>query len=918
MRRGAKPAKAKVEAKLPVAHKSSKSEGTRVRHLEKHLAEALEQQTATSEILSVISSSPTDLQPVFDTIAERSLRLCGGLFSSVYRFDGELIHMVAHHNYPPVALERSRQLFPTRPGRHLFTARAILERSVVLVTDVMCDPDWEAHDIARAAGFRSVLAVPMLRGDDPIGSIVVWHTDVGPFSEKHIALLKTFADPAVIAIENVRLFKELEARNRDLTATSQILQAISSSPTDTQPVFDTIVRSAAQLCHAAVAAVFLTDGRVVYHPANYGASSEALAATRARFPRPVDMESTPGIAILTRSVVHVSDVDDPSVTEHVRQVGTELGFRSMLTVPMLRESEAVGAITVTRREPGRFSDAEVELLKTFADQAIIAIENVRLFRELQDKNRALTDAHAQVSESLEQQTATAEILSVISGSPTDIRPVFDAVLDRALTLCEASDGSLYQLDDGALRHVGARGIEASTAVGGVLSLESVSGRAVLEKRTVHIEDVLQELDGLAPEVQVGIRRARVRTLVAVPLLREQTAIGAIVIRRLEVRPFSEKQIRLLQTFADQAVIAIENVRLFTELQEKNRALTEAHGQVTEALNQQTATSEILRVISSSPTDVQPVFDTIVTSAGRLCGAESAVVYRFEAEMADAVALYNVNPDAIAAYHRRFPRRLRDTDHLWRVADGSVLNIADITDDPHTATAQEVFRSTVNESLRMRDVRSLVLVPMVRDEQAIGAIGVSHHDVGAFSEERVRLLKTFAAQAVIAIENVRLFSELQARNRDVTDALEQQTATGEILRVIASSPTDLQPVLDALVESASRLCPAGPSWTPGRFTSRTSPTPRPSSRSARRLPSGSGTGPRSRYHFSAKACRSGPSSFDARRYGSSRTRRSHCSRPSPIRRSSQSRMFGCSRNWRPEARNLCRLWINRQRRRRSLA
>ena len=178
---------------------------------------------------------------------------------------------------------------------------------------------------------------------------------------------------------------------------------------------------------------------------------------------------------------------------------------------MLREGTPIGAIVISKAERSPFSDGQITLLKTFADQAVIAVENVRLFRELEDKNRALTDAHAQVSESLEQQTATAEILSVISGSPTDIRPVFDAVLDRALTLCEASHGSLYQLEDGVLRHVGVRGIEASTAVGGVLSLESVSGRAVLEKRTVHIEDVLQELDGLAPEVQVRIRRAGVRT-----------------------------------------------------------------------------------------------------------------------------------------------------------------------------------------------------------------------------------------------------------------------------------------------------------------------------------------------------------------------------------------------------------------------
>src|SRR5262249_50571229 len=230
--------------------------------LQRELTDAREQQTATTEVLRVISQSPTDVQPVFDAIAERSLRLCGGLFSSVYRFDGELIHMVADHNYPPVALERSRQLFPTRPGRHLFTARAILERSVVLVADVLSDPEWEAHDVARAAGFRSVLAVPMLRGDDPIGAIVVWHTDVGPFSEKHITLLKTFADQAVIAIENVRLFKELQQKNGALTvahaqvteslvqqtATSEILRVISQSPTDVQPVFDTIVESVVRLC----------------------------------------------------------------------------------------------------------------------------------------------------------------------------------------------------------------------------------------------------------------------------------------------------------------------------------------------------------------------------------------------------------------------------------------------------------------------------------------------------------------------------------------------------------------------------------------------------------------------------------------------------------------------------------------------
>src|SRR5262249_37695538 len=280
---------------------------------------------------------------------------------------------------------------------------------------------------------------------------------------------------------------------------------------------------------------------------------------------------------------------------------------------------------VRRLEVRPFSGKQIQLLETFADQAVIAIENVRLFTELQQKNEALTEAHAQVSESLEQQTATAEILSVISGSPTDIRPVFDAVLDRALTLCEASNGSLYQLEDGALRHVALRGPHLGIEVGGVFPLVSSPGRAVLEKRTVHLEDILQELDWHAPEIHAGIRRTGIRTIVAVPLLREQTAIGAIIIRRLEVRPFSEKQIRLLQTFADQAVIAIENVRLFTELQASNRDLTEA-------LDRQTATGEILRVISQSPTEVQPVFDTIIRNAVRLCDAIYGRVFRREGDM----------------------------------------------------------------------------------------------------------------------------------------------------------------------------------------------------------------------------------------------------------------------------------------------
>src|SRR5499427_2300618 len=293
------------------------------------------------------------------------------------------------------------------------------------------------------------------------------------------------------------------------------------------------------------------------------------------------------------------------------------------------------------------------------------------YAELQ---RALTEA-------LEQQTATAEILSVISGSPTDIRPVFAAVLDRALTLCEASNGSIYQFEDGVLRHVGLRGPHLGIEVGGVFPLESSPGRAILEKRTVHLEDILQELDWHAPEVQAGIQRAGLRTIVAVPLLCEETAIGAIVIRRLEVRPFSEKQIRLLKTFADQAVIAIENVRLFKDLQASNRELTTA-------LDKQTATSDILRVISRSQTDIQPVFDTIVQSAVRLLGGHTSVLSRTKGDQIEVVAFTSTDETGDAIVRASSARPLNSEEpHAWVMRNRVPLNYADAHTDRRLPEAE---------------------------------------------------------------------------------------------------------------------------------------------------------------------------------------------------------------------------------------
>ena len=576
-------------------------------------------------------------------------------------------------------------------------------------------------------------------------------------------------------------------------AAAEILRVISSSPTDVQPVFDTIVQRAARLCHAATAGVFRSDGRMVYLQAGYGASAEASATIRARFPQPLDTSTTAGMAILTRSVVHVPDTEEPSAVEYVRQTGRLLGFRSLVTVPMLRESEAVGAIIVNRREPGPFSDVEVSLLQTFADQAVIAIENVRLFKELEVRNTDLTEA-------LEQQTATADILRVISQSPTELQPVLDALVKRAVRFCGADDSLIHRLEGDRLPCVAHHG-PIPAQLGHVAPVVgTTAGRCVLERRAIHVADLQAETEEF-PEGSAIAREFSYHTILSVPLLREGVPLGAIILRRAAVEPFSDKQIALLHTFADQAVIAIENVRLFTELQQKNAALTQAHAQVSEALEQQTATSEVLRVISSSPTDLQPVFDAIVDSAVRLVRGLSGAVYQYDGEFVHQVALSDATSEIRAEYQRMFPRRPHPSSFVDRaILDGAITHIA-------AAQNASELRESARHIAAMRGYHAILVVPMLREGVPIGAISVSRAEAGLFSDTQIALLKTFADQAVIAIENVRLFTELEARNRDLMTALDRQTATSEILRVISQSQVDVQPVFDTIVQSAARLCHA---------------------------------------------------------------------------------------------------------------
>ena len=728
------------------------------------LKESLEQQTATSEILGVIASSPTEIQPVLNTIAENAGRICGTPDVSIIRVEENTYRIAAAYGSAP-----NWTAGETRPlDRGSVVGRAVVDRQTIHIHDVRAVEDdfWRVKNNAVQQGLRTMLAVPLLREGLAIGAIGIRRTEVRPFTEKQIALLKTFADQAVIAIENVRLFKEIQERNAELrealehqTATAEVLGIISRSPTDVQPVLDAIVESAARVCGVDDVLLRLIEGDSLVMRAHIG----SIPLGRAE----ISIDEPQVRWIREHGTLHIPDV---RAQNDFPTVGSVRG-RTFLAAPLRQHGELIGMLTARRTEVRPFTPAQIKLLETFADQAVIAIENVRLFQELK--------------ESLEQQTATSEILGVIASSPTDIRPVLDTIAENAARVCDSYDALIRLVEGDKLRLAAHHGpVEPGFGLEQSLTRDSVGGRAVIDRKLIHIEDLMAVAATEFPGAVSAVGRMGGHTVLAAPLLREGVAIGVIFIRRTEVQPFTDKQITLLKTFADQAVIAIENVRLFNELQSRNRDLTEA-------LEQQTATGEVLRVIASSPTELQPVLDTVIANAVRLIGAEHGHIRQYDGEFLHGVAYCNVGAEEVTALQRVPVRPGRDTAPGCAFLERKPIHVPNV----------ELWE------FRPPPYRAgtILAVPMLREGTPIGTLSVWRKVVMPFTERQIELVTTFADQAVIAIENVRLFKELQDRNRDLTEALEQQTATSEILRVIASSPTDLQSTLDAVAESAARLC-----------------------------------------------------------------------------------------------------------------
>jgi GAF domain-containing protein len=779
MGRRAKPGKVKVEARRPVARKSSKNEDSRVRVLEKRLAESLEQQMATAEILRVISSSPTDLRVVLDTVAENAAHICGANDAQVFRLDGDVLRLVASYGAVPAATVAREQGIPISRGT--VTGRAVVDRQIVHVDDLAAQVETEfpgARLYQRQVGFRTTLAAPLLREGVSLGAILIRRMEIRPFADGQIELLKTFADQAVIAIENVRLFTELQVSNRELataldkqTATSDILRVISRSQTDVQPVLDAIVDSAVRLLQAYSGSLTRIEGDQIELAALTSTDDAGDAALKALFPLSLQSQrGTHAQAIRDRAPLNVVDAHtDTRVSDAGRAYARVRGYRSQIVVPLLRNDEGFGTISVTRHEPGGFNDDEIALLQTFADQAVVAIENVRLFNE--------------TKEALEQQTATSEILRVISSSPTDVQPVFDVIVERAVHLCGARFGRVYRYDDGVIHMVAGYGLSAS-GLGELqrvfprpASDDTIAGRVILTRQPALVRDI--EREEWVPALSRGMIKALgTRSQVTIPMLRAGEPIGAMTLGWGEPEAFDEQQIALLKTFADQAVIAIENVRLFTELQART-------GELTQSVEKLTALSEISRAVSST-LDVETVLDTVASRARQLASADGCAIYEYDAATQGFHVRATDHVDAaLVATLRAMPLRKGEGLMGRATETREPIQIADIA-------ASGVYQSHLRDVLIAAGYRALLSVPLLREEQIIGSLSLNRKVPGEFPPEVIDILKTFATQSALAIQNARLFRELADKSRQLEVASQHKS------EFLANMSHELRTPLNAII------------------------------------------------------------------------------------------------------------------------